>query len=71
MDNKCVCCNIIYEKGECDYYNLCNECFSHFDFQKIRGRVIKTIYKQIPKFYTESVAEFVESKRCPHSNEIS
>jgi hypothetical protein len=70
MANKCICCFEMYTKNEYDFYSLCDDCFYHFDSQKMRGRIMIYVYNETPKEYTESAKEFVNWKKCTHETTI-
>jgi hypothetical protein len=65
----CKCCKIEFVSNGLILHDLCDNCFNHFDNQKMRGR-----YRRFPgykhphlSFYFESSNDFVRNCVCPHT----
>ena len=52
---KCIRCKKTYKRGDWDFYSLCNDCFSLFDYQKMVHRFGQS------KEGTESAKEWINN----------
>jgi len=60
----CRCCKKEYERGDWDFYNLCNPCFKEFDHERMFGkdRLSKYVYNQ-----KDDIAMlFIKTGKCTH-----
>ena len=63
----CRCCKKEYERGDWDFYNLCNPCFKEFDHERMFGqdRLRKYVYNQ-----KDDIAMlFINTGICTHSGD--
>jgi hypothetical protein len=69
---ECRCCHKQYERGDWDFYSLCDPCFANFDRIKMQARfgMIAPWLKEGKLEYNmdvEDVELFIKSGTCPHT----
>lgn len=57
----CRCCKKEWTPADWNFYDLCDECFSEFDTQKMRGR-FSSLNGQEQIAYFESADEWIQSR---------
>lgn len=58
----CRLCGGMFTPPHLCFYQLCDKCFSMFDYQKMSGRLLR-VFKGVETPYFENAAKWVEWKK--------
>ena len=73
----CKCCKKNYERGDWDFYNLCDECFKPFDLQRHMYRFTNKTIEDVDKWVALGICNHLgviyygapKKGKCTHSGD--